>query len=131
MERFRLVQSRAHNSSYTSRYRRLKCSMYSMAAVDKSMLANLQGPARLRLYKSFRGWLWQKPLPSWGHTTQGRAVGSSKVYTGFSACWTDLFGSFRLHQRQMLLYPGRGKKMMDEEQQIWLRVLVTLERFVV
>ena len=83
--------------------------MYSMAAVDKSVLTNLQGPALLRLYRPFRGWPWQKPLPCWVGWPQGRAVGSSKIYTGFSACWTDLFGSFRLQQEKMLLYPGRCK----------------------
>ena len=63
---------------------------YGKTSVEKSRLTNLQGLALLRLYKSFRGWLWQKPLLFWVGWAQGRAVGSSKICTGFSACWTLL-----------------------------------------
>ena len=64
--------------------------VYGKTSVEKSRLTNLQGLALLRLYKSFRRWLWQKTLLFWVGWAQGRAVGSSKICTGFSACWTLL-----------------------------------------
>ena len=95
-----------------------------MATVDKSMVTNLQGLALLRLYRSFRGWLWQKPPPCWVGRPQRRAVGAAKSIQVFQHAGQIYLAAFGfIGARCYCTLDAARNKMMDEEQQIWLRVL--------